>query len=69
MQLAAESALLRELMDGSEVLIAALDQHGVVVACNEKLCRQSGRTREQLVGKNLRDICRPAPVLDATEPR
>jgi PAS domain S-box-containing protein len=62
MQPAEESALLRELVDKSGTIIAAVDLRGRLVACNETACRNAGRTHAELVGMSLADLRVSFPV-------
>ncbi len=62
MQPGEQSALLRELVDKSDVIIAAVDLRGTLIACNETVCRNAGRGREELIGKSLADLRVSFPV-------
>src|SRR5437868_66830 len=62
MQPAADALLLRELMDRSGVMIAAIDKQGILIACNETVCRNAGRARDELVGRNISGLRISFPV-------
>jgi PAS domain S-box-containing protein len=62
MQSVDDGLLLRELVNGSETILAAVSMEGVLVACSEAICRNAGRPREELVGKRLSDLRITFPI-------
>ena len=51
------TGLLRRLLDVSGELVAVVDcVTGVLLDCNDTVCANSGRTRDELIGQRLLDL-------------
>jgi len=56
------ASLLEAILDQSDLILCLIEESGLLVACNDTVCRNANRQRDELVGKYIFDLRVSFPV-------